>query len=402
MAEIVIRFRYFSILLFLASSSGAAEDAIPRPKPVKPPSAKSLETSIRRGVDFLLRRQNKDGSWGTARRTKDLNIVAPVPGSHFSYRAAVTSMVVSALIESGDPRKSVTSAIERGERWILTNLANVRRGSAGVLYCVWAHAYGIQALVRMHERVPNDEARRKRIEDAIAVQVKLLQRTDSVGGGWGYYNFLYNTQKPVKMMTSFTTATVLVALAEAIEIGVKVPKGLTDAGIVSLKRQRKRDFSYLYHEGHSKRPMGLINRPAGSLGRSQVCNLALRMWGDEKITDQVLIDWLDRLVARNMWLDIARKRPIPHDSHFQIAGYFYYYGHYYAALCIKQLPKKQQPRLQAHLAVILMRHQDRDGCWWDFPLYDYHQQYGTAFAVMSLVRCRTASPVKAGPPEGQK
>ncbi len=29
-----------------------------------------------------------------------------------------------------------------------------------------------------------------------------------------------------------------------------------------------------------------------------------------------------------------------------------------------------------------------DGSWWDFPLYDYHQQYGTAFALMTLARCR--------------
>ena len=55
------------------------------------------------------------------------------------------------------------------------------------------------------------------------------------------------------------------------------------------------------------------------------------MNGDEKITDKVLNVWLDRLFARNMWLDIGRKRPIPHETHFQVAGYFYYYGHWYAA-----------------------------------------------------------------------
>jgi hypothetical protein len=32
--------------------------------------------------------------------------------------------------------------------------------------------------------------------------------------------------------------------------------------------------------------------------------------------------------------------------------------------------------------------QEKDGSWWDFPLYDYHQQYGTAFALLSLARCR--------------
>ena len=35
-------------------------------------------------------------------------------------------------------------------------------------------------------------------------------------------------------------------------------------------------------------PMLPVNRPAGSLGRSQACNLALRLWGDTAITDDVL------------------------------------------------------------------------------------------------------------------
>ena len=58
-------------------------------------------------------------------------------------------------------------------------------------------------------------------------------------------------------------------------------------------------------------PMHEINRPGGSLGRSQACNLALRLYGDERITDDVLKTWLDRLFARNGWLSIGRKRPGP-------------------------------------------------------------------------------------------
>jgi hypothetical protein len=71
-----------------------------------------------------------------------------------------------------------------------------------------------------------------------------------------------------------------------------------------------------------------------------------------------------------------------------VAGYFFYYGHYYAARCIEQLPAAQRPRFQDYLAHVLVPLQEADGSWWDFPMYDYHQQYGTAFAVMSLVRCR--------------
>tara|TARA_B100000674_G_C37728966_1_gene863421 strand:- start:573 stop:914 length:342 start_codon:yes stop_codon:yes gene_type:complete len=112
------------------------------------------------------------------------------------------------------------------------------------------------------------------------------------------------------------------------------------------------------------------------------------LWGDERITDQVLEVWLDRLFSRNLWLDIGRKRPIPHESHFLVAGYFFYYGHYYAAGCIEELPIESRPRHQDQLATIILRLQEKDGSWWDFPFYDYHQQYGTAMAIMTLLRCQ--------------
>ena len=185
------------------------------------------------------------------------------------------------------------------------------------------------------------------------------------------------------------SATVLVAFHEAQSIGIEPPAHLVRRAVESLHRQQKPDFSYAYGEYLRLRPMREINRPGGSLGRSQACNVALRLWEDEPITDAVLKAWLDRLFARNGWLDIGRKRPIPHESWFQVAGYFYYYGHYYAALCIEQLPVADRPPYQAHLANVLLRIQEKDGSWWDYPLYNYHQQYGTGYALMALKRCQT-------------
>ena len=108
------------------------------------------------------------------------------------------------------------------------------------------------------------------------------------------------------------------------------PEKLVKRGVEGIIQQRNPDFSYLYGLYLRYHPMMAINRPGGSLGRSQACNVALRLWGDRKVTDAVLTEWLDRLIVRNGWLDMGRKRPIPHESHFMVAGYFYYYGHYYA------------------------------------------------------------------------
>ena len=36
---------------------------------------------------------------------------------------------------------------------------------------------------------------------------------------------------------------------------------------------------------------------------------------------------------------------------------------------------------------LLLSQQEPDGTWWDYPLYDYHQPYGTAMAIMTLMNC---------------
>jgi hypothetical protein len=367
-----------------------ALEPVTKPKPAEPPKPGQIDEAMHRGIAFLLKDQNKDGSWGTPERTKGLNIYAPVPGAHHAFRTAVTSLCLMALIETGGNDAEVRKAIERGEAWLFENLPILRRATPDVLYNVWGHGYAIGALVRMHGRLPKDMERLRKIEKMIRDQMDYLTRYESVDGGWGYYDFRVGSQKPATDSTSFVNAAVLVAFHEAKAIGVSPPDKIRQRAVDATLRQRKSDFSYLYGEYMKWRPMHPINRPGGSLGRSQACNLALRLWGDDRVTDEVLMVWLDRLFTRNGWLDMGRKRPIPHESFCAVAGYFFYFGHYYAALCIEQLKPDKRPFYQDHLAQVLLHLQEKDGSWWDFPLYNYHQQYGTAFALMALKRCQKA------------
>ena len=383
--------RFFALcmsLLATCSVAAAVEQAALRPQPVPPRDPAKVEASLQRGVQFLLTDQNRDGSWGSAEKTKGLNIFAPVPGSHHAFRTAVTSLCVRALLDTKDTSPAVTQAVDRGQAWLLEHLPNLRRADATAIYNVWGHGYGIQALVGLYRRDAVDSATQQKIREIIQQQFDLLSRYESVDGGWGYYDFRAGAKQPASSSISFVNAAVLVALFEAKSIGVEPPEKLVRRAIDATLRQRKPDHSYLYGEYLWSRPQREINRPGGSLGRTQSCSAALRLWGDEQVTDEVLDEWLARLFARNLWLDIGRKRPVPHESHFQVAGYFYYFGHYYGARCIELLSESKRGEHQDQMAHLMLRLQEKDGSWWDYPLYNYHQQYGTAFALMTLARCR--------------
>ena len=389
----------------------------PEPADIVSPSAAEIHETIQRGVDFLLETQLEQGAWGRSANSKYYRIWAPVPGAHHAFRTATTSLCLMALVEAGERfvgkrRERVEKAIDHGQAWLLEHGDNLRRSEpdAGdnyfgyALYNVWGHSFAIHAITRLHKRAEGDTQLQAKLLKLLEYQVDRLRRDEFLNGGWGYYDEPFTDkygrnvrprrarmQRPTGSPISFTTATALIALKEATALGVEFPRPAIDRAIASIHRQRYPDFAYAYGEYLRYYPRAGINRPAGSLGRSQVCNLALRLYDDPLITDKVLETWLKRLIARNGWLSMSRKRHIPgespHFADFGVAGYFYYYGHFYAAMCVEQLPKQQRPYYQAHLAHLLIPLQEQDGSWWDYILYDYHQQYGTAMALSTLVRC---------------
>ncbi len=370
-------------------ATAVPEDRIPESMR-EPLPREVVEQSIQRGINFLLESQHERGSWGSATRTKGLNIYAPVPGAHHAFRMGTSALCLMALIELEPTHPECTPAIEKAEAWLLEALPELRRADKTALYNVWGHAYSLQALARMHDRHADNPEMRERIAERIEQQFDMLTRYESVDGGWGYYDFRYGTKRPSSDSISFVNATGLVAFHEVRQRGFEPPSPVVQRAIAATERQQKRDFSYLYGEYLKYRPVHPVNRPGGSLGRSQACNIALRYWEREEITDEVLADWLERLILRNGWLDLGRKKPIPHESWFAVAGYFYYYGHYYAALCVEELPEEQQARFRGPLSRLMLDRQEKDGSWWDYPLYEYHQPYGTAFALLTLRRCLPA------------
>ncbi len=183
-----------------ASPPSLAETG-PKPKPVPKADPKEIEASIDRGVAFLLKRQNANGSWGSERSDRPGEVYAPVPGAHQAFRGAVTSLCISALLEVGGPSPDVQRSVDRAEVWLMEHLPAVRRSSAdkqdlgdglhyapATLYNNWCHAYSIDALLHMLRRHPQDKEHEGKIRALIDQQIGMLVRYECLSGGWCYYD----------------------------------------------------------------------------------------------------------------------------------------------------------------------------------------------------------------------
>lgn len=398
-AAMKLAFALLSLTCFTALAAPAvatapaktAPDPTHAPLPtITPPTDADYQKAITRGVDFLIADQNKNGSWGSATRTKGLNIYAPVPEAHLAFRAGASGLALAGLIDSGDRRPETRAAIEKGEKWFFAELPKLRQINPRAIYNVWGHSYGLHALCALNRYYNGDAEKKEALKKLAATQITALQKIEQVDGGWGYLDLDDQiTAHPSGITTSFTTATVLLALHETREtFDLTMPDKEIKRGLRSIEQQRTGDWSFVYSLGHARRPRIPINRPAGSLGRSPACGTAMRKFGDSRVTDELMESWLHRLVLREGWFSIARKRPQPHDIHFNISGYFYYYGFYYATESLQMLPVADQKKYAPQLAHLLMEKQEKDGSWWDYPLYDYHQPYGTGYTLTALARLR--------------
>ena len=98
-----------------------------------------------------------------------------------------------------------------------------------------------------------------------------------------------------------------------------------------------------------------------------------------------------KLLTAEGLFDAARKKPIPHESWYAVAAYFFLFGHYYASEAIELLPTDQRAPFAKQLQQKLLEIQEVDGAFWDFHISEYTRAYGTAFAVLALQRTRRAT-----------
>ncbi len=348
-------------------------------------SEEKIKQALEKGVAYLLEKQNPDGSWSSASRTKDLDIYAPGPRAHLAYKTACTALDLLALGTLPEKSDEVKKAIRRGALYLIKTAPEIKRAEGMWVGNTWSHPYVVKAFLKLRQLDFLADLKDE-LDETIKHQLKQMANFQALDGGWSYYNFSNPTNVPSDNSMSFITATCIIVLKEAKNSGFTVNDTVVTRALKNLKSQRRPDGNFLYSADFKFHTGRGINGNYGGLARVHGCTRALYEWRNEKENEVDFDKLLKRLIDKNGWLDMARKRPIPHEGYYATAGYFYYYGHFYAS---ENLPLcKNKKEYAQKLADLMISKQEKSGAWFDFALYDYGHFYGTAFAMLILINCQ--------------
>lgn len=346
-------------------------------------SADDALSCVSRAVKFLQKKQNADGSWASGAPESLLEFEFS-PESFYDWQMATVGLCCMALMVADDnPERQ--AALERAITWLCTSRLP-KRGSDWDIDGNWTSLYGYIAL----EQAACDarfqaEPWRAKIEKRALEFYHQLEAAQTPEGGWGYYEGPVVSERPT-WATSFSTACAIPALIDGKAHGWPIDQKLIDRATAYVRRCALPNGAYEYDLHMVPRISGgeHINDVKGSLGRIQVCNWALRRAGEKKVTDEKIREGLEEFFENHRFLDFARMRPIPHEGYYRNAGYFYFFGHYHAALAINELPESEREAWHARLRPQLSKVQWADGSSLDFQGSSYLMYADTCFSILAL------------------
>jgi len=342
------------------------------------PTDAEVRAAEQKALAFLLAHQEADGSFGSA-RNGSFNDLWSHPETHKAWTVGTTGLAVMALLGEG-PR--VEPALRRAVDALVAK-SDLKRVSEWDLDDVWGYIYGLQALSRalLDSRIASREGH----DAVLAAARRYLDKLALCrAGGWSYYANPGSAWRP-EWTTSFTTAVAVLALLDARKAGLDVPESLLGPGVRAIEHSRLPSGAFTYTVSAIPSPGRLesLDNVKGATGRIQVCHLALLGAGHD-LGEAARVRGLDQFFEEHRFLEIGRRRPIPHEAFYQIAGYFYFFGHYYAAEVIATLPREKREPYASKLLRIVLDTQEADGSMTDYVMHDYPRAYGTAYGLLVM------------------
>ena len=338
-----------------------------------PPSTFSEKEIWNRSVDFILGMQNDFG--GFTDSDYDFGGTDSLPNVH----VAVTSLAAMSLLKASQrenmpnvTKQKCLAAVKQAIAFVSNN-KNVNKVDRDEI--LWAYAYRLR-LVNSCLNLPDGEldVERKLLVKTQADAIAALQDVQSRGGGW-YHE--YNNP--------FVTATALLALYEAKQLGGSVDDEKVTKGLGSLKSDRFANgaFPYSSRRRPGQTAEGSDRDVEASAGRMPLCELGLYRWGGSD--DESLKSAVERSLALQENLDVALKYD-DHTSRLAYGGFFFWYdmrARSEAISMVKDAAKQVEFKSQQKALILALP--EIDGCFVDS--HELGRVYGTAMALLSLANC---------------
>ncbi len=327
------------------------------------------EQAVQRGVEFLLRSQQANGSWSTTTQAE-------------TYRVAITSLSARSLHKWAahlEPpyAENARTASERATHWLNQEIGKVnptRFNSFGA-------AYLLDYFIDLEES-------KSAVKGDVSGAVRLLLAGQLPNGSWSYdLNFGKNwrggfggwPETDRGRAHSVNTGQALLALARAQRNGFEVDKDLIKKGIEAMLAMREAPAVYTYTYPV---PKSFHQKPEYSIGRAPLCELALRKLDANESPD------LDLAISLFMKHRHELRAPVKltesWSSKVGSSSYFYFYAYDNAARAIADsgMDRSRLTELSSDILQVV----ELDGSWVDFEAIG--KNYGTAMALHVLYLAR--------------
>jgi Squalene-hopene cyclase C-terminal domain/Prenyltransferase and squalene oxidase repeat len=304
-------------------------------------SSADLERQVAKGLDWLSRQQQSDGSFGS--------------GSQYGRHVGITSICCLAFVSEGSVpgRGPYAKVVESGLNFVL-QAASEQSGliaaetSYGPMY---GHGFATLFLAEMYGMSPRADIREK-LQKAVA----LIVRTQNDRGGWRYH--------PVRADADLSvTICQVMALRAARNVGIEVPKSTIDRSIQYVKDSQNPDGGFRY----------MLDSSGSMFARSAAGVAALYYAGT----------YDDRTTRRGL---AYLKKYIPGKSEEQT---HYFYGHYYAAQAMHLAGGQHWIEWWPSIRDELLSKQSPDGSWRG----EAGTEYGTGMALIILQMPKETLPI---------